>query len=244
MSPSSLSDYKAHYQLDAEAIIELDDLHPTRRVSERRRFEALLRLLQVRPDQRLLDIGCGSGWFSALCQEQGARVWALDMAPAGVARARARFPAVPYFQAGDVYHLPFADASFDAVVLSEVVEHLEHIEQALAQVRRVLKPGGRVLVSVPYRETILEHLCIHCNQLTPSHAHLHSFDESALREHLQEQGLAPAGHVLVTNKLLELAGFPRWSLRWPHWAWRGVDRLFNRLVRRPAFIGIVGVRTP
>ena len=177
MAPTSLSDYKTHYRLDAEAIIELDDLHPIRRVSERRRFETLVRLLELHPGERLLDIGCGSGWFSALCQEAGARVWALDMAPAGVARARARFPSVPYFQAGDVYDLPFAEGAFDAVVLSEVVEHLEHLDRALQQVRRVLKPGGRVLVSVPYRETILEHLCIHCNRLTPSHAHLHRFDE-------------------------------------------------------------------
>ena len=67
--------------------------------------------------------------------------------------------------------------------------------------------------------------------------------EESLRAHLQDQGLVPDRQVLVANKLLELAAFPRWSYRWPHWGWRGVDRLFNRLVPRPAFIGIIGVRT-
>jgi hypothetical protein len=48
--------------------------------------------------------------------------------------------------------------------------------------------------------------------------------------------------VLLNNKLLELAGFPRWSRRWPYWCWRSMDRLFNRIVPRPGFLCVLAVR--
>jgi SAM-dependent methyltransferase len=239
----SLTDYREHYRADAEAIVDPGELDSLRHASEHRRFEALVRLLQLQPGERVLDIGCGSGWLADRCQAAGARVLAMDIAPAGVRAARGRFPAIADFLAGDGYHLPYADASFDVVVLSEVVEHLEEVETALTEVRRVLKPGGRVLVSVPYKERILHHLCIHCNQMTPANAHLHSFDESKLQGHLRNSGLGVDRQVLLTNKLLELAGFPRWSRRWPYWCWRSVDRLFNRIVPRPGFLCVLAVRT-
>lgn len=238
-----LQDYQHHYRVDAEAILDPQALPPTRRASEERRFEALVRLLQLRSGEKLLDVGCGSGWLADRCQGAGARVWAADLALSGIARARARFPRVAHFQVADVYHLPFAVGSFDAVVLSEVAEHLEDLPQALAELARLLRPGGRLLVSVPYRETIVEHLCIHCNRLTPANAHLHSFDETKLASQLRDQGLAPGPFVLLNNKALELIGLPRWTRSWPYWAWRGLDGLSNALVGRPAFLGMLAVKT-
>ena len=120
-----LVDYKAHYQADAEAILDPEELTPLRRTSEYRRLTGLVGLLRLQPGEKLLDSGCGSGWLAALAQRAGARVWAMDIAPAGVSAARERFPDAGFFQVGDGYHLPFAAASFDALVLSEVVEHLE-----------------------------------------------------------------------------------------------------------------------
>ena len=239
----TLADYREHYRADAEGIVDPGELDRLRHASEHRRFEALVRLLHLQPEERVLDIGCGSGWLADRCQAAGARVLAMDIAPAGVGAARGRFPGISDFLAGDGYYLPCADASFDAVVLSEVVEHLEEVEMALNEARRVLKPGGRALVSVPYREQILQHLCIHCNRMTPAIAHLHSFDESKLNGHLRNCGLVTGPKVLLTNKLLELAGFPRWSRRWPYWCWRGMDRLFNRIVPRPGFLCVLAVRT-
>ena len=238
-----LLDYKTHYQVDAEAIVDPEALGPLRHASEHRRLETLVRLLRLREQEKLLDIGCGSGWLAARCRAAGARVWAMDIAPAGVAAAQARFPEAGYFQVGDGYHLPFAPESFDVLVLSEVVEHLEDVERTLEEVHRVLRPGGRVLLSVPYRETIVQHLCIHCNRFTPAHAHLHSFDEEKLGNCLKGRGLQVQRVVLLTNKLLELAGFPRWSRRWPYQGWRSVDRLFNRLTGKPAFLCMLAAKT-
>lgn len=238
-----LRDYRLHYQVDAGAIVDPAVLSPLRRASEQRRLESLVRLLRLRPGERLLDIGCGSGWLASRCQEAGARVWAADLALEGVAAARARYPQIDHFSVADIYHLPFAGGAFDAVVLSEVMEHLEDIDAGLAEAGRLLRVGGRALVSVPYREVIVEHLCIHCNRLTPANAHLHSFDEAKLAGYLQRQGLAVARTLLMNNKLLELAGFPRWSQGWAHWLWRAIDGLGNAAVGRPAFLGMLAFKT-
>lgn len=235
-------DYKSHYRADAEAIVDPGELDPLRHASEHRRFEALVRLLKPGNGEKVLDVGCGSGWLAFRCQNRGARVWAMDIGPVGVTAARRRFPDVSYFQVGDVYHLPFATGTFDVLVLSEVIEHLEEVDRALAEVRRVMRVGARVLIGVPYREKIVEHLCIHCNRPTPANAHLHSFGGEKLGDILRNQGFRMQKTTLMTNKLLELAGFPRWSYRWPYGCWRGIDRLFNWLIPRPAFLCVLAVK--
>lgn len=237
-----LVDYKVHYQADADAIVDPQELDPVRRASENRRLDAIVRMLAPMRGERLLDIGCGSGWLGERCRSLGVAVCAMDIGFTGVLGARKRFPQAAAYQVGDLYYLPFTDACFDSVVLSEVVEHLDDIGAALAEARRVLRPGGRLLVSVPYLETIVDHLCIHCNRPTPANAHLHCFDEVALAVHFERQGVAVDKVQLMTNKLLELVGFPRMSARWPYAAWRLVDGLMNKVVRKPAFLCMLGIR--
>ncbi|MFH1566642.1 MAG: class I SAM-dependent methyltransferase [Gemmatimonadota bacterium] len=240
--PPRLADYQAHYRKDAELIEDPWALPPVRAASEDRRLEAMVRLLQLQPGQRLLDMGCGSGWLAARCRARGAWVVATDIAPRGVAAVRRRFPPVSRLVAADVYHMPLRDGQFDAAVLSEVLEHLEAVEAAVAEAARLLRPGGRLLVTVPYRETIVQHLCIHCNRLTPANAHLHSFDEEALSGLLARCGLRPRQWLRLGNKLLELAGLPQ-RARWlPYPAWRLADALLNRLTGRPAFVAVLAAR--
>lgn len=236
-----MADYRSHYRKDAGLICDPWSLPPVRAASEARRVSVLVRHLALRPGERLLDIGCGSGHLAECCGARGARVVATDIAPAGVAAARARFPRAGAFAAGDAYAMPLRPASFDVVVLSEVLEHLESIEAALGQACQLLRPTGRLLVTVPCRETIIQHLCIHCNRLTPADAHLHSFDAVSLTDHLQRQGMRVTRSTCVSNKLLELVGFPHLTRWWPYWAWRCVDGLLNRMTGRPAFLLVMAV---
>ena len=84
---------------------------------------------------------------------------------------------------------------------------------------------------------------MHCNRLTPANAHLHSFDEAGLGGVLTEVGLRPQQTHRMTNKLLELAGFPSLSRRWPYWSWRAVDVMLNGLTGKPAFLLMVAERS-
>ena len=128
------------------------------------------------------------------------------------------------------------------MVLSEVLEHLEDMPRALAEVRRALRPAGRVLVSVPYRERILYHLCIHCNRLTPANAHLHRFGRGDLESLLAASGLQPRRTWLLTNKLLERVGFSRWTQAWPQSCWRLIDAAANRLLGHAGYVCVLATK--
>ncbi|MEW6219631.1 MAG: class I SAM-dependent methyltransferase [Thermodesulfobacteriota bacterium] len=116
----------------------------------RQRYQQLAAALMphVRPDDRLLDVGCALGGFLLHLAGQGFRHLAgVEMTQAYVERARevCPFPVA----AGSAEALPFEDHSLDAVVLEQVLEHLAAPGQALAEARRVLRPGGILCLGVP-----------------------------------------------------------------------------------------------
>ena len=88
---------------------------------------------------------------------------------------------------GDGYHLPFADKTFDCIVCSETIEHLEMPELLIEQAIKKVKKNGTIIISTPYKEKIKQYLCIHCNRLTPQNAHLHSFDEAKLQSLIKQE---------------------------------------------------------
>jgi SAM-dependent methyltransferase len=112
-----------------------------------RLVEPLLDAVGVEAGTRLLDVGCGPGLSAAAAAVRGAVPIGLDAAAGMVAVARARYPGIA-FQEGDAERLPFADESFDGVVAGFVVNHLPRAERAVAEFARVLRPGGRVAVTV------------------------------------------------------------------------------------------------
>lgn len=109
----------------------------------------------LRPGMRVLDIGCGPGSITlGLAQRVApAEVVGVDIQPALIERARALAAAHAQhnvrFEAGDVYRLPFADACFDAAFGNGVLMHLAEPTRALAELRRVLRPGGVIGVRDP-----------------------------------------------------------------------------------------------
>lgn len=116
--------------------------------------------LALRAGDRVLDAGAGFGRHAFEAARRGARVVALDYAEQEVESTRATFAAM--FEAGeitaenltgvmrgDATSLPFPDDSFDAIVTSEVLEHIQDDVRALGEFARVLKPGGVLAATVP-----------------------------------------------------------------------------------------------
>lgn len=99
--------------------------------------------------RRILDAGCGSGPLSAALRERGAVVTGFDLSAAMVELARRRLGPGADLRVHDLADpLPYDDAAFDDVVASLVLHYLEDWSQPLAELHRVLRPGGRLIVSV------------------------------------------------------------------------------------------------
>jgi SAM-dependent methyltransferase len=106
-------------------------------------------LARVKAGERVLDLGCGEGLFSAALQEAGAQVLAVDVAEEPLRRARATHPSLGLQLIASEAPWELSDASFDVVWAGEVIEHVADTAGWLSEVRRVLSPGGRLLLSTP-----------------------------------------------------------------------------------------------
>ncbi len=106
---------------------------------------ATVRAVDPKTGERVLDIAAGTGTSSAALAKSGAEVIALDFSPGMVEEGRKRHPDLTFVQ-GDAEKLPFADGEFDAVTISFGLRNVQHPQVALAEMRRVLKPGGRVVI--------------------------------------------------------------------------------------------------
>lgn len=117
---------------------------------------ARLEKLGLKPGAWVLDLGCGEGrHVHGLHVLGGINVVGLDRDGPSLVKAREGLAMLPAatattgFVEGDAYRTPYADATFDAVICSEVLEHLEDYHAALAEIARVLKPGGVFVATVP-----------------------------------------------------------------------------------------------
>ena len=129
------------------------------------RFRRALSLADVRPGQRVLDIGCGRGELVFHSALRGARAVGIDYSGTAVAIARQALASHPpdvqeraAFALVDARRLTFADASFDIAFMTDVVEHLhpQELVSVLRETRRVLKPGGRLVVHTSPNRILLD----------------------------------------------------------------------------------------
>ncbi len=121
------------------------------------RFGQLLHALELRPGNRVLDFGCGTGWTSEMLVRMGMDVVGMDVSPAALElarqsasrRAREAVGAEPRFECYSGGHLDFPDGHFDAVVVFDAFHHLPNPQGLLAEFCRVLAPNCRLGMAEP-----------------------------------------------------------------------------------------------
>ncbi|MCR9270049.1 MAG: methyltransferase domain-containing protein [Hyphomonadaceae bacterium] len=159
---------------------------------------AKLEHLGLRRGDRVLDLGCGEGrHVHGLYMLGEFEIFGIDLDEPSLDRAREGLATLPVsksqvtFETGDATALRFEDDFFDAIICSEVLEHLPNYDAALVEMRRILKPSGRLCVSVPHAwpERI-------CWQLAPPPngypyqpgGHIRIFDEVDLKTSIERRG--------------------------------------------------------
>jgi 2-polyprenyl-3-methyl-5-hydroxy-6-metoxy-1,4-benzoquinol methylase len=153
-------------------------------------FEARAAFLrsEVRTGERALDVGCGEGSFTALLAEAGASAIGVHVAEAALARARASHAGLDFRLVEVDGPLPFEDGSFDVVWASEVIEHVADTASWLSEVRRVLVPRGRLLMTTPSHGRLRVAVGGVERFSEPLGDHLHLYTRRSLAELLREFG--------------------------------------------------------
>ncbi len=193
-------------------------------VSRRRIFFDLLdRTLAGHQDLRVLEIGCGAGGMLGPLQRYG-QVHGMDIDAEYLGYCRNR--GFTRLLCGSGHDLPFRDGSFDVVALFDTIEHIPDEARALAEVRRVLRPGGTLFVSVPAYEWLWS------NNDDIAH-HQRRYTRGRLQRSLRKAGLTVRRSTYFNTFLLPLI-VP--SIFW--------QKLMGRLGRLPAGFNNTTVRVP
>jgi SAM-dependent methyltransferase len=177
----------SHYQTDQLEVF----------AHSRKRLDYLIwRAEQLTQGRSLLNIGCGDGYLELTARQRKWAVVSIDPDAKSVERLKTLGIDA---RCGSIEALPVGGESADVVISTEVFEHLtpEVLEAGLSQIKRVLKPGGLLIGTVPYRENLAAStvFCPDCKKAFHRWGHKQSFDEVAMKEvigrHLQVEQVTP-----------------------------------------------------
>jgi len=227
-------DYTEHYKKDAETFEYVLGHDVATTDHDFRRIRESITQRIPKSNQLILDVGCGGGWAANYYKDKGNKLVSMDIAKKNSINVLKNFPFENHNSVcADVLNLPFAENSFDYIFSSEVIEHVPDPNLFINNLLSILKPNGKLIITSPYNEKLDYHLCIHCNNLTPKHAHLHSFNESNIFNFIPEKYKSKIKFLIFGNKYLPKLRTHIILKYLPYKVWLLVDKLANKLVNKP-----------
>lgn len=179
------------------------------------RARRILPLLRGGEEKELLDAGCGFGLYSVTLARLGYRVTAIDTDPKRIEAAETLKQSTGdrlTLRQADLRRLPFPDDSFDTILCTEVLEHIQEDTQALSELSRVIRSHGRFILTVPSKKSV-------ASSYEKEFEHVRAGYSSEEISSLLEQN----GFSLLSRQ-------PYLHSRFGEWAWRMNHRLFRSKV--------------
>jgi 2-polyprenyl-6-hydroxyphenyl methylase / 3-demethylubiquinone-9 3-methyltransferase len=157
----------------------------------KRRFEEVTKVI-VPVEGAVLDVGCHGGTFTEriLSKIGSKKIYGVDVSASAIKKIQKRFP-FGQFKLADAAELPFKSNFFDAVFCLEVLEHVDNPEKAIAEIKRVLRPGGYAVLLVPSESLLFKFVWFLWTLYYPiwRHAHVQSFHHESLEAMLRKSQL-------------------------------------------------------
>lgn len=163
------------------------------------KFEMIRGRMSDVPGLKVLDVGCAAGSFLGLFCPKGVSGLGVDLSKAQVDYANRKYGSGSIrFEAGDVRRLDLEPASFDCIVMSEVIEHIEYAEalDVLKSLRRLLRPGGKLFVTTPNYRSLWPAIELCVNKMSPisyEHQHINKLHRKSAEELLRRAGFEVLG---------------------------------------------------
>jgi len=181
-----------YYQNYWNRYTDVSDGDVTTSERKRRLLETLSR--HVNAGEYVLDLGCGGGKFTSWMLQAGYAAQGMDISSNALEMAKRNNPDVTFELLAPDGSIPALDNTFAAVWCTEVIEHILDIHLFLSEVRRVLKPGGILILTTPYHG-LLKNLLIVLfkfdRHFNPEYSHIRFFDKKGLSRCLNKAGLRP-----------------------------------------------------
>ena len=228
-------DYINHYKIDAEEFDYFEERKGATAHDERRVHEYILSKIANNP-KTVLDVGAGSAWVARHFEGKNVNVISLDISKKNVEIAKSLINNNQHFPlVSDSFFLPISDNSIDIVIASEIIEHVFDPQIFIQELYRVVKNGGQLIVTTPYKEKLRYYLCVHCNQKTPVHSHIHSFDENKLLSFNPGKTENTSWETFGNKFLIFLRTFVLLKY-FPFNLWKFFDSIFNKIKNIPVHI--------